>query len=109
MQINRLKRTNRSNGRDSKPRPRYKRRTRKRKHSVVNQESDQLSAIKIGVHPLEHEIHRQDSTPANREVSLDQLHALDSPSPTDTPTAQRTDPTYEPGDSPGSRRELQDT
>ena len=81
--------------------------------SVSSQASQQAAAIKIGARPLAQESPRQDSPLANGEVSSNQLHARDSPSPTrrdiDTPTAERTDPTYRPADSSRSRRELQDT
>ena len=98
VHINRFQPVDVTNVRDSKPRPRYK---ITRKHSVSSQESEQVPAIKIGVRPLAHKISREDSTQANREVSLPQLHNFDS-SPTrqdmDTPTAERVDPTFRPGD-----------
>ena len=110
MHFNRFKPAHGGNVIDSKPRPRHK---RTRKQPVSSQESEQAAANKIGACPLAQEIPRQNSTLANREVSSDQLHGRDSPFPTrrdiDTPTAERTHPTYRPADSPTNRRELQDT
>jgi len=113
VHIDRLKLAHGGNVSDSKPSPRYKWRTRKGEPSVSTEESEQSAAIKIGAGSLAHQVPRQDGTPPNREVHPCRLHALDSSSPslqdTVTPTAERADHTHRPGDSPRSRRELEDT
>jgi len=113
VHINRLKLAHGEIDRDSNPRPQYMRRMRKREQSVSSHGGDQSETVNIGARSFAKQISRKDETPPRRKDSPGRSHVLDSPSPlrpgTDTPAAKRADPTYQPGDSPQSRRELQDT
>ena len=113
MNINRLKLAHGEVNRDSNPRPQYRRRMRKREQSVSSHGSDQSEAVNIGARSFAEQIPRNADIPPNRGDSPGRSHVLDSPSPlspdTGTPAAERADPTYQPGESPRSRRELQDT
>ena len=112
VHINRLKLAHGVVKRDSNPRPRY-RRMRKREQSVSSHGSDQSETVNIGARSLAEQIPWNADRPPNPGDSPGRSHVLDSPSPlspdTDTPAAERADTTYQPGNSPRSRRELQDT
>ena len=86
---------------------------RKREQSVSCHGTDQSEIVNIGARSFAKQIPRNDDIPPNRGDSPVRSHVLDPPSPlsldTDTPAAERADPIYQPGASPRSRRELQDT
>ena len=113
MHINRLKKAHGEIVRDSNPRPQYSRSARKSEQSVSSPGSDQSETVNIGAWLFAKQNPRKDETPPSRVDSPGKSHVLDSPSPprpdTHTPAVERGDPTYQQGESPRSRRELQDT
>ena len=106
VHINRLKPAHGYHVKNVSPRP--PRKHKARRDSVSSRSSsEELSAIKIGALPLATYVPRQDNEPPNQATPYRDSSPL---SPIRTPvSAERQDPSYEPADSPRSRRELRST
>ena len=106
VHVNRLKAAHGYDGRESKPRTRRKRRTRK--NSVSSSGSDELTGILLGTRPLVKEF-----SPEQNMAPSSPLCPSDLSPPTqqalDTPMSPQNDPSYLPSDTPRSRREMQST
>ena len=106
VHINRPKAAHGYEARESNPRK--TRTNRQRKNAAISHRSEELIEVKLGTRPFFKEVPQEHDSVHNSP-----LRSPDCSSPThhtlDTPTSERSDPSYLPENTPRSRRAIQST